>query len=557
MKLTTECVIKRIKEIHGNKYDGINDIVYVNNTTKIKLICPKHGEFLITPKSLFKGCGCYKCANEKNNEKNRFSKLQFIEKARKVHGDKYDYSKVEYVNSSTKVCIICPEHGEFLQRPSKHLQGQGCPECASRQFTTNDFIVKSNEIHDFKYDYSKTNYINNYTPITITCPIHGDFEQLPYVHLNHKNGCPKCGRESNRIKQMKNIEHFINDAKQIHGNKYEYNDIEYNGSHEPIKLYCKEKYSNGEEHGFFTILPSNLLQGYGCPKCNKNQFSKGEKEIVQFLRSKQFKLYENFILENKKELDIYIPDKKIAIEYNGLYWHNELKKPNINYHLDKTLECERQGIRLINIFEDEWIEKQEIVKSRLENILGFTNNKIYGRKCKVKEVSHEESIRFLNENHIQGNLNSKFRYGLYYNNELVSLMTFGKFIQNLGSVSKDDDTWELLRFCNKLNTSVVGGASKLLKHFIKTLHPKTIISYADRRWSDGHLYETLGFEHTHDSKPSYFYVVGHQRQNRFNYRKDKLVKQGFDKDKSEHEIMLERKIYRIYDCGTMKYTMKL
>ena len=131
-------------------------------------------------------------------------------------------------------------------------------------------------------------------------------------------------------------------------------------------------------------------------------------------------------------------------------------------------------------------------------------------------------------------------------------MTFGNLRKNLGSTSKEG-CYELLRFCNKLNTTVVGGASKLFKHFLKEYKPKEVISYCDRRWSEGNLYEMLGFEFSHNSKPNYFYVINGKRENRFKYRKDILVKEGFDPNKSEHEIMLERGIYRIYDCGCKVY----
>ena len=217
--------------------------------------------------------------------------------------------------------------------------------------------------------------------------------------------------------------------------------------------------------------------------------------------------------------------------------------------------CENAKIQLVHIFEDEWLYKPDIVKSRLKSIFGITLNKIYARKCIIKDVSFKESKEFLDQNHIQGNCMSKYRYGLYYDNELVSLMTFGSNRKNLGSNSKKD-CYELLRFCNKLNTTVIGGASKLLKHFVKTHSPKEIISYCDRRWSQGDLYEKLGFKFDHVSQPNYYYVIKGKRENRFKYRKSELVKQGFDKNKTEHEIMLERGIYRIYDCGTKAYIWK-
>ena len=229
----------------------------------------------------------------------------------------------------------------------------------------------------------------------------------------------------------------------------------------------------------------------------------------------------------------------------------------MQYHLHKTQKCQEKGIRLIHIFEDEWHEKPQIVKSRLNAILGIKHNKIRAHKCIINDVDSKTAMQFLDENHLQGRCKAKYHYGLYYKGELVSLMTFGKIRQQRKYHEDYDEKWELLRFANKLNTTVYGGASKLLKHFINEVHPKSIISYADKRWSNGNLYKALGFTHIHDSKPNYFYVVGQHRENRFKYRKGELIKQGFDINKSEHEIMLERGVYRIYDCGTMVFEMKI
>ena len=295
-----------------------------------------------------------------------------------------------------------------------------------------------------------------------------------------------------------------------------------------------------------------------CTICNPidSHNSEPEKNILKFINELNiFNQSGNRKILNGFELDIYIPSHNLAIEFNGLYWHNELHKVD-NYHLNKTLECENKGIKLIHIFEDEWIHKEEIVKSRLKNLLGLTEDRVYARKCKIKGVSNSISREFLNKNHLQGNINSSIQLGLYLNDELVSLMTFGKLRKAMGS-SNVEGSFELTRFCNKLNTSVIGGADKLLKHFIKTYKPNQIVSYADRRWSQGDLYEKLGFKFVHNSKPNYWYVKQQRRVYRFKYRKSELIKDGFDPNKSEREIMFDRKIFRIYDCGNKKYVLNL
>lgn len=250
-----------------------------------------------------------------------------------------------------------------------------------------------------------------------------------------------------------------------------------------------------------------------------------------------------------RELDIYIPEKKLAIEFDGLYWHSEVNKEN-NYHFIKTEECERKGIQLIHIFEDEWKYKQEIVKSRLKGLLGL-NERMFARKCDCKQISYDESKNFLDMNHIQGNCVSKYRYGLFYNNELVSVMTFGESRFKKGE-------FELLRFANKLNTNVIGGASRIFKHFLREHQEiKEIISFADRRWSKGNLYEKLGFMKVEKTKPNYFYIINGVCENRINFQKHKLVAEGADPNKTEHQIMLEKGYYRIYDCGNMKFRFEM
>lgn len=252
-------------------------------------------------------------------------------------------------------------------------------------------------------------------------------------------------------------------------------------------------------------------------------------------------------------MDIYLPELKLAFEFNGLFWHNEINREN-DYHLIKTEMCEKQGIQLIQIWEDNWLFKQEIIKSIILNKLSKTSNKIFARKCEIREIIDNKLIKeFLDKNHIQGFVGSKIKLGLYFDNELISLMTFGNRRIAMGKKATNQDEYELLRFCNKLNTNVIGGSSKLFKYFIDNYNPKEITTYADRSFSQGKLYETLGFKFVKKTEPNYYYIIDGIRYHRFNFRKDVLVKEGFDSNKTEHEIMLEREIYRIYDSGNLKF----
>ena len=260
-------------------------------------------------------------------------------------------------------------------------------------------------------------------------------------------------------------------------------------------------------------------------------------------------------LENGKELDFIIDSKKIAIEVNGLYWHST-DYMDKNYHNEKTQICKEKGYKLLHVFEDEVMKTPEIVESRLKSILNLVTNKIYARKCKIREISAKEASEFLLKNHLQGNFISKIRFGLIYDGKLVSLMTFGGLRRSLGASSKEG-YWEMVRFANQCNINVIGGASRLLNHFIKKCNPTKIETFCDRRWSDGEFYRKLGFKFVSNSTPNYwwFKTNTYERIHRFSFRKDALIKDGFDPAKTEVEIMLDRGFKRIYDCGSSKWEM--
>ena len=527
---------------HQNKFDYKN-VVYCNSVTPVEIICPIHGSFKKKPSDHLKGQGCPKCSNENKKKKLSLNLDEFITKANLIHNNKYDYIKSNYINTSTKIIITCPEHGDFEQLPSAHLKGQGCPKCSGK-LTCDEFIEKAKNIHNHKYDYSNTHFDKIKDKCIIHCPIHGDFKQTFQKHLSGQ-GCPMC---SGNIKSSTN--EFISKSQLIHGNKYSYSNVIYKNNKQTVSIICPI-------HGEFEQTPNNHLAKHGCPKC-VNNISSYQQELCDFIKNELNYQIEtcNTSIIKPFELDIFIPEVDVAIEFNGLYWHNE-KHVSSDYHINKTNLCKEKGIRLIHIFEDEWLYRQDIVKSRLKAICNKQQNTIYARNCIIKEVSFNDSKEFLNKNHIQGHCVSSHRYGLYYDNELVSLMTFGRKRINLGSIK--DENYELLRFCNKLNTSVVGGASKLLKHFIKTNNiTSNIISYCDLRWSDGNLYEKLGFNFIHISKPNYFYIIKNKRENRFKFRKDILVKKyNCPIDMTEHEFMLLNKYYRIYDCGAILYELKI
>lgn len=306
-------------------------------------------------------------------------------------------------------------------------------------------------------------------------------------------------------------------------------------------------------HSIFTAVHHDGFHNR-CPKCYPKEKTRSstEIEIVKYLKYQMsFQLVENNrTIISPYELDIYIPEKKLAIEYDGLFWHSDNDGIDINYHLHKTELCEKHGIQLIHIFENEWLTKQDIVKSRLKNLLGIYDKIIYARKCIIKQIDSKTSKDFQEQNHIQGAVNSSINLGLFHHDELVSLMTFSKT-----RFSKKYE-WELVRFCNKLGYHIPGAAGKLLKYFERNYHPKSLISYADRRWSQGKLYKVLSFQLDHISAPNYWYFkTRYSLESRVKYQKHKLSKllKKFDPTKSELENMKDNSYRRIFDCGNFVF----
>ena len=289
--------------------------------------------------------------------------------------------------------------------------------------------------------------------------------------------------------------------------------------------------------------------------------SKSEEQLYEFLTSKGI-----VVLRGDRkvispfELDLYLPDYKVAIEVNGLYWHSEYHgRKHKNYHLDKLEACEKQGVRLIHIFEDEWKAKRGIMEAKILSILGFQENRVYARNCELREIDRKVKSEFLNKNHIQSDDKAAILLGLYFKEELVAVMTFGELRKALGS-KKEEGHYELIRFCTSCN--VIGGASKLLSYFVKSYKPKAIISYADRRFTTTvnlNLYDKIGFKLAGKTKPNYWYTKDFNKKlHRYNFNKGRLVKEfGADQNKSETQIMYELGYDRVWDCGNLKYYLQI
>uniref|UniRef100_A0AAU8GGL7 Homing endonuclease n=1 Tax=Salmonella phage vB_STmST19_KE08 TaxID=3161165 RepID=A0AAU8GGL7_9CAUD len=471
---------------------------------------------------------------------------EFIADARKVHGDRYDYSKVEYVNAKTKVCVICPEHGEFWQIPNDHLNKHGCFLCGgSSKGSTNLFIEKARLLHGKRYDYSKVFYVNAKTKVKIICKHHGEFMQSPNDHLNGR-GCAMCKSDKMSREQLLTSNDFILSARIRHGDRYDYGKVNYIGSKEKVCITC-------HAHGDFMMRPNDHLNGQCCPKCS-SVFSKGESEVFELIK----RYYPDAQQRVRGvipplELDIYIPSLKLAVEYNGEFWHSVDKKGK-NYHLNKRHACEAAGVRLISVCETDWKTKRERVERIILNAMGKTSSKtVYARKCEIREVICKDYRAFMNENHIQGYAIATHRYGLYHDDELVACMGFNQL---------KDGVWDCVRYAT--GCRVLGGHSKLFKFMAKELSMERAQSFVDMDFFTGGSYreedgwvdsgsETVGFRVWHQK-------VGFMPRQKWwkDFIPKTLEQLGadpaiYDRNKKQRQMMEEAGCLVIENSGNKKF----
>ena len=377
----TSLFIEKAIKKHGDKYD-YSRVEYNTSNTKVCIICPFHGEFYQTPSNHLSGNECLKCSYEKRGENLTSSNQKFITKAQKKHGDKYDYSKIKYVNAKIKVCIICPKHGDFHQLPSKHLYGNTCPNCADEIRNLNNlktniiFIEESKIKHNNLYCYDNVKYINAKTNISIICKKHGEFLCTPNNHLRGK-GCPKC------VGKNKSTEDWIVEAKQKHGDKYSYDKVNYVKSDGKVSIRCFE-------HGYFLQVAQYHLSGNGCPVCKQSKLEKEVSSILDGLSVKYESQYSPLFLKNGKgqqSVDFYLPDYNIALECQGEQHYlpidfagkgkewaiQAFEKVKKRDYL-KLKKCLAHNIKMIYV-----IDKKEFFdkKYHLDNVIPFSDNVSY------------------------------------------------------------------------------------------------------------------------------------------------------------------------------------
>lgn len=478
-----------------------------------------------------------------------------------MYGKDLDLTLTEYVNSQTKVKVRCTIHDiVFEGKPNNLGMGKtGCPICKTAKkkaanpntLTQEEFVAKCREVHGNKYDYSKAVYESAHRKVTIICPEHGEFKQVARSH--HKGmGCRPCSRKTMSARQLSNTQEFIEIATEVHGDKYSYELVEYEGNMKPVIVVCPT-------HGEFNQTPKDHKRGSGCPKCGFAGPSKPETELAGYVKT----LVPEVSTSNRQaiapnELDIYIPEKQLAIEYNGMYYHSE-KFIESNYHLDKLKKCNGAGIDLIQVFEDEWedLGKREIIKSMISSRLGVNPTRIYARNTELSLITAKEARAFLDDNHIQGFAATGTYYALKTKDgELVSVVAFAPPRRAVTKAKAEYDL-ELVRYAPKKFTTIVGGFSKLLS----PVKGKRIVTYCDRRLFNGNGYKAVGFKVVRENPPEYYYLhrkTRNKRHSRLMFQRKHLPNrlEHFDPAKTEHQNMLDNGYRRIYGCGTITLVLE-
>lgn len=542
MDQKTVSFIQRAREVHGNYYEYPDK--YHAMKHPIKIICPKHGPFETTPSiHIYYKSICPKCNTERRSD----YRSNFIEKATASHGIRYDYSNVVYTNNTTKVEIICPEHGPFWQTPKDHKRGRGCQKCnggGHTKKTTKEFIEGAQRIHERKYDYSKTKYGGSRQKVTIICKEHGEFNQIAGDHLRG-SGCPTCWYNSisSRLRSRTiSTEEWIVLAKSVHNDAYNYSKINYTGVDNKVTIICKK-------HGEFEQVAYSHIKGHGCRTCMRGRTSKPEKELLDFIQSFGFDAYKTSNIIHPKELDVYIPKAKIAIEFCGLFWHSEYINNDHHYHLKKLEACQKKGIRLITIFEDEWNFKRDIVKSTIRHLLGKSKKGVYARKTEIREIPWEDTKEFLDSHHLLGSGTPGSKsLGAFYEGFLIGVMTFGRPVNEQGK----SKIVEMKRFVTD-GRNHPGLGSKMFKWAIREYDFSSVFAFVDRRWFVGNFKFASGFKEISTTPPSLFWTDFKERfHRRFQTKKRLIAEHGFDNDVSKKEMMKSLGYYRIWDCGKIK-----
>ena len=532
---------------------------YINNNDSChNLLCNNKVKFNSLIKGFYKYC-CQTCGSIGTRIK---TKETMLEKYGVENALQLNTTREKGATKKREIKLKKIEDAQTILLNSIDVNNQTQCQICGKEYST----LHSLTIHIRIHNISVQNYYNKYIsksdpPLCSVCNKVSPFKSITEGYWTYHL---KCSSKAQEVKDKHLIYNISELKKRILKSQNEF-DIEFQNldniksQHDMMNIKCLKCdyiYSNRWY---------NLMMGYGkCPNCFPKYTSpclKEEEEVYNFIRellpseTVQRGMYGIIYsdLNEKLELDIYLPERRLAIEFDGLYWHNDEIKMDQSYHLIKTEKCKEKNIQLIHIFEDEWIHKKDIVKSILKYKLGISTSKVNARECKIKEISTNEKNIFLNNNHLQGSDKAKIKIGAFYNEDLVAVMTFSNGNISRGGNPTNKLSWELSRFCIKNEYVITGIANRMLEYFKKNNDWNEIYSYADRRWSNGNVYLKLGFKLDTLNKPTYWYVnlKDITRIHRYNLRKKKTD----PKDITELELRRKEGYLRIYDCGTIRFSL--
>lgn len=553
-KLTTEEWVVRAKAKHGETFD-YTETAYIDSHANLTVRCRRHGPFEQVPPVHLRSStetACPECYKEWNGRRCASTVDEFVQKAEAIHGKLYDYSRVVYVNSQTKVELGCAVHGPFMVTPGNHLsRSSGCPKCAHKvtgdrcRMGLEDFLLKSREVHGDKYGYSGVEYKGNHVTVEIECSRHGAFWQQPSDHWNG-HGCPKCGYENAPGSPKRSPDSVLRELLRVHGTRYTPLMHTYTAVRHFMAMKC-------HKHGDWKARAGNLLAGRGCPRCQTSKPQERVAELVDELTDGQC-LHNTRKQIGGLELDVYVPSKKVAIEVNGIFWHSTASPRGTkdfewakSHQWEKLKACEREGIHLVHFYDDEVRRKWAAVNYHIRwalgrgiHVRGTTN--IY--RVMQKDAGPFHSIYGL------GAKPKGITMGLYTEDDEPMLMVSAGLPEN--GISK------ISRITVK--TYQQGGLREVLEALKQTLNCDSFEFLSEARLNYRDLYVEAGFEDQGTSDPSFFCQKGSRRipvgmlsLKDFSANK----KDNYDDSKTPLENWVDMGLSCVYDCGLTKWTLRL
>lgn len=511
-------------------------------------------------------------------------KLTMAEVVAKLPADisgRYDFSRAVYAGAAVPITnIVCPEHGPFSQYSGALRKGTGCPTCGhnlrgqNRRKSKGQFAEEVRQQSGGKYEVDVTTYKGLHRVVRAVCADHGPFAVKAMRLLYRSQGCSGCEKEkrataarlnvtrgaASKAKVANNRNRFLARAKGVHGDAYSYDMDTYTKHRAKMRVTCKA-------HGDFWMTPEHILKGSGCARCSHHA-SAGENALTEFLRDE---LGEKVDTRNRKvicpkELDIFLPEHGLAIEYCGEYWHGsstlEGDAEFVNRHRQKYELCQEEGIRLLTVFESEWLARSRQIKALLRRVLGHEKDRVYARRTSVSRISNASASAFFDLHHVQGGNGAGVNYALQYDGCPVAVMRFGMGSNDRGRGATHKQ-WTITRYAT--SRRVVGGASKLFSAFLRDYNPDKVKSFSDNRYFSGGMYAQMGF--VFDGEHGVDYKVWHARlgllhKSRFQRREipNRIRDIGSDEQfdpktdkRTEKEMTYLLGCRRIYDCGKKRW----